>query len=88
MEWRALFVSERCSMPKIEEILHHEADKHPNEVVLFLEGKFWKAYEKSAYVLTMLYGFKPTKRYVKLAKQEIISVGFDQRLSLYFRRGY
>jgi hypothetical protein len=27
MEWRALFVSEKCSMPKIEEILHHEADK-------------------------------------------------------------
>lgn len=76
MEWRALFVSEKCSMPKIEEILHHEADKKPSEVVLFLEGKFWKAYEKSAYVLTMMYGFKPSKRYVKLVNQEIISVGF------------
>ena len=65
-------------MPKIEEILHYEAEKQSNEVVLFLEGKFWKAYEKSAYVLTMMYGFKPTKRYVKLAKQEIISVGFPQ----------
>lgn len=65
-------------MPKIEEILHYEAEKQSNEVVLFLEGKFWKAYEKSAYVLTMLYGFKPAKRYVKLAKQEIISVGFPQ----------
>lgn len=65
-------------MPKIEEILHYEAEKQSNEVVLFLEGKFWKAYEKSAFVLTMMYGFKPTKRYVKLAKQEIISVGFPQ----------
>lgn len=65
-------------MPKIEEILHYEADKQSNEVVLFLEGKFWKAYEKSAYVLTMMYGFKPTKRYVKLVSQEIISVGFPQ----------
>ena len=68
----------RCDMPKIEEILHYEAEKQSNEVVLFLEGKFWKAYEKSAFVLTMMYGFKPTKRYVKLAKQEIISVGFPQ----------
>lgn len=65
-------------MPKIQEILHYEAEKQSNEVVLFLEGKFWKAYEKSAYVLTMLYGFKPTKRYVKLVGQEIISVGFPQ----------
>ena len=78
MEWRALFVSEKCSMPKIEEILRHEADKKTSEVVLFLEGKFWKAYEKSAYVLTMMYGFKPSKRYVKLVNQEIISVGFPQ----------
>ena len=78
MEWRALFVSDKCSMPKIEEILHYEADKQSNEVVLFLEGKFWKAYEKSAYVLTMMYGFKPTIRYVKLVSQEIISVGFPQ----------
>lgn len=65
-------------MPKIEEILHYEAEKQSNEVVLFLEGKFWKAYEKSAYVLTMLYGFKPSKRYVKLVNQDIISVGFPQ----------
>ncbi len=65
-------------MPKIEEILHYEAEKQSNEVVLFLEGKFWKAYEKSAFVLTMMYGFKPTRRYVKIAKQEIISVGFPQ----------
>ena len=26
-------------MPKIEEILHYEAEKQSNEVVLFLEGK-------------------------------------------------
>lgn len=65
-------------MPKIEEILHCEQNKQHNEVILFLEGKFWKAYEKSAYVLTKLYGFKPTKRYVKLVGKEIISVGFPQ----------
>ena len=66
------------SMPKIEEILHCEQTKHGDEVVLFLEGKFWKAYEQSAYKLTRLYGFKPTKRYIKLVKQEVISVGFPE----------
>ena len=46
--------------------------------MLFLEGKFWKAYEQSAYALTKLYGFKPSKRFVKLVGEEIISVGFPQ----------
>lgn len=27
-------------MPKIQEILHYEAEKQSNEVVLFLEGNF------------------------------------------------
>lgn len=65
-------------MPKIEVLLHYEQTKHKDEVVLFLEGKFWKAYEQSAYKLTRLYGFKPTKRYIKLVKQEVISVGFPE----------
>lgn len=51
-------------MPKIEEILNHEQERNIYDLVLFLEGKFWKAYEQSAYVLTRLYGFKPTKRYI------------------------
>ena len=71
-------------MPKIEEILHHERERNVNDLVLFLEGKFWKAYEQSAYVLTRLYGFKPTKRYIKLINQEVISVGFpEEALSKY-----
>ena len=60
-------------MPKIKEILHHERERNINDLVLFLEGKFWKAYEQSAYVLTRLYGFKPIKRYIKLINQEVIS---------------
>ncbi len=71
-------------MPKIEEILHHERERNINDLVLFLEGKFWKAYEQSAYVLTRLYGFKPTKRYIKLINEEVISVGFpEEALSKY-----
>lgn len=65
-------------MPKIEEILKHERERNINDLVLFLEGKFWKAYEQSAYVLTRLYGFKPTKRYIKLIGEEVISVGFPE----------
>lgn len=63
-------------MPTIKEILQEEGNKGNNELVLFLEGKFWKAYERSAFVLTKLYNFKPSKRYIKLVEQEIISVGF------------
>lgn len=65
-------------MPKIEEILQQERERNINDLVLFLEGKFWKAYEQSAYVLTRLYGFKPTKRYIKLIGEEVISVGFPE----------
>ena len=65
-------------MPKIEEILQQERERNINDLVLFLEGKFWKAYEQSAYVLTRLYGFKPTKRYIKLIQEEVISVGFPE----------
>ena len=57
-------------MPKKEEIFHYEAEKQSNEVVLFLEGKFWKAYEKSAYVLTMLYGLS-LKRFALLCEQMV-----------------
>ena len=65
-------------MPKIEEILQLERERQADDLVLFLEGKFWKAYEHSAYVLTRLYGFKPTKRYIKLIGEEVISVGFPE----------
>ena len=65
-------------MPKIEEILRYDRSREPDNLVLFLEGKFWKAYERSAYVLTRLYGFKPTKRYIKLIGEEVISVGFPE----------
>lgn len=39
-------------MPTIKDILQEERSRGGSELVLFLEGKFWKAYEKSAYALT------------------------------------
>lgn len=65
-------------MPTIKEILHEERNRESGCLELFLEGKFWKAYEQSAYVLTKLYNFKPTKRFIKLVAEEVISVGFPQ----------
>ena len=65
-------------MPTIREILQEERNCDSGHLVLFLEGKFWKAYEHSAYTLTQLYNFKPSKRFVKLVGEEVISVGFPQ----------
>lgn len=39
-------------MPTIKEILQEERTRENTCLVLFLEGKFWKAYERSAYALT------------------------------------
>ena len=65
-------------MPTIKEILQEERTRENTCLVLFLEGKFWKAYERSAYALTRLYNFKPSKRFIKLVGEDIISVGFPQ----------
>ena len=65
-------------MPTIKEILQEEQNRDSGHLVLFLEGKFWKAYERSAYTLACLYNFKPSKRFVKLVGEEVISVGFPQ----------
>lgn len=71
-------------MPTIKDILQEERNRENGRLVLFLEGKFWKAYEQSAYTLTKLYGFKPSKRFVKLVGEDIISVGFPlEQLSKY-----
>lgn len=65
-------------MPTIKEILQEERGRESGQLVLFLEGKFWKAYEQSAFALAKRYNFKPTKRFVKLVAEEIVSVGFPQ----------
>lgn len=65
-------------MPTIKDILQEERNRESTQLVLFLEGKFWKAYEQSAYALVQMYNFKPTKRFIKLVGEEVISVGFPQ----------
>lgn len=63
-------------MPTIKDILQEERGRASDSIVLFLEGKFWKAYERSAYALTKIHNFKPSKRFIKLVGEEVISIGF------------
>ena len=64
-------------MATISEILIREKEVCAHQqVVLFHEGKFWKAYEMSAFLLAKRYNFRPVKRFIKAVGQEIISVGF------------
>lgn len=49
-----------------------------DRIILYREGLFWKAYERSAFaVCTQIRPFKPTKRSLKtLGGGELISIGF------------
>jgi hypothetical protein len=57
-----------------EKIIHPDAF----HVHLYKEGVFWIAYEQSAYYFWLMKGYKPTKKFVKAIKKEIVSIGFPQ----------
>ncbi len=59
------------------EILQLE-ENNTNLVVLYREGMFWKAYERSAYLIcTQIHPFRVTTHYIsKLAGASISSIGF------------
>jgi hypothetical protein len=63
-------------MPILEKIQH----KSLNEINLYLEGVFWISYEQSVYYFWKLKGYKPTKKFVKVANQEVVSVGFPGKV--------
>lgn len=60
-----------------KDFIRAEAD-NTDRIILYKEGLFWKAYERSAYILCMqVRPFKPTKKSLKsLDGGEIVSVGF------------
>lgn len=60
-----------------QEILNAEAHI-TDRITLYYEGMFWKAYERSAYlVCTQLHPYKPTRRSIKkLGGAPIVSIGF------------
>lgn len=59
------------------DFIHAEAENR-NRIILYREGLFWKAYERSAYIVCMqIAPFRPTKRNPKsLDGAEIVSIGF------------
>lgn len=47
---------------------------------LWLEGMFWKAYERSAYIFSQRIGdYKPYKRWIKAVGGEIVAIGFPAK---------
>ena len=60
----------------IEDIIKAETGNN-NTVILFREGIFWKAYEKSAYAFCKyIKSFMVKKRYIRSINDEIVSIGF------------
>ncbi|MCL2414685.1 MAG: four helix bundle protein [Bacteroidales bacterium] len=62
-----------------KEIFDYE-NAHSNRITLVKNGKFWRAHEQSAYLLTRHFwtDIKVNGGYVKSAKQEIYYVGFPE----------
>lgn len=49
-------------------------------VHLWLEGMFWKAYERSAYLFVRrISGYKPYKKWIKSAGGEVVAIGFPTK---------
>lgn len=49
-------------------------------VHLWLEGMFWKAYERSAYIFVCrVSGYKPYKKWIKSVGGEVVAIGFPAK---------
>ena len=69
------------------EILSLEA-LNEDRIYLIRGPLFWKAYESSAYILcTQMFPLKVSKKFVKIANQELVSVGFPVSSEAKFTSG-
>lgn len=61
-----------------------------DRIILYREGLFWKAYERSAFaVCTQIRPFKPTKRSLKiLGGGELVSIGFPVSMEEAVLKGF
>lgn len=51
--------------------------RNTDKIYLYLEGIFWKVYERSAFAfIHRISRYKPSKRFVKYLDTEIVSLGF------------
>lgn len=68
-----------------EEIAARE-DRNLYEIVLYPEGLFYKAYERSAFAcVSRVSPFRPSKKHIKYCARDMVSVGFPAAvLSKYF----
>lgn len=68
-----------------EEIAERE-DRNLYEILLYPEGLFYKAYERSAFAcVSRVSPFRPSKKRIKYCAREMVSVGFPMSvLSKYF----
>lgn len=65
---------------KKNEIVELE-DCNCDKLYLFLEGFFWKAYEKSAFLfVTEVKPYRPIKKAIKKMNTEVVSIGFPASL--------
>lgn len=66
-------------MPSINEILENESQNNGSFILLYPEGMFYKAYERSAWLACMYLGnLLVKKRYIKKVQQDVVSVGFPK----------
>lgn len=66
-------------MPSINEILENESQNNCSFILLYPEGMFYKAYERSAWLACMYLGnLLVKKRYIKKVQQDVVSVGFPK----------
>lgn len=55
-------------------------NENTNVIHLWLEGMFWKAYERSAYLfVNRISGYKPYKKFVKAVGGEVVAIGFPTK---------
>lgn len=68
-----------------EEVAHRE-DRNDREIVLYPEGLFYKAYERSAFVcVSRISSFVPSKKRVRYLGRDLVSIGFPvSALAKYF----
>ena len=62
------------------EIVSRE-DKNDSLIYLYMEGYFYKAYERSAFgcLRQLKVNFKPMKKLIKKINREVVSIGFPER---------
>ena len=66
-------------MPGISEKIVHPTANH---LLLYKEGAFWAAYEQSAFYIAQHKGYKPTKKYIKIIGEWVVSLGFPNAETL------